>query len=75
MGARRKTAWTLAVALTASAAGCGGGSDYQPTAGHSGTVGREGGQHALGADPKTAMKRIQQGGGGGAASPGQLPGR
>lgn len=75
MEARRKTTWMLAAVLTASAAGCGGASDHEPTAGHSGTVGRDGGQHALGADPKAEMKRIQHAGGGGAPSPGQLPGR
>jgi hypothetical protein len=55
-------------------AGCGEAADHQPTAGHSGKIGREGGQHALGADPNAELKRIQHGGTR-AASPGTLPGR
>lgn len=58
---RREMGWALAAALAAPAAGCGGASDYQPTGGHMGKSGHEGGGHALGADPDAAIKKITSG--------------
>ncbi len=76
MSRRWKSGVMLAAMTAAGAAGCGGTSDHEPTTGHTGLVGREGGGHALGADPKAEMKRIQQAGGAAnAGSPGHLPGR